>query len=299
MPDAAALLCHVAIEADFHGYFGSLPKTMREWWYRHEREKHGPVRGQFGARSSLLCRDCLGARSIRHAEEDDAVFSAIDAVTSDTPITPRKQERTVWDRLIEEEEIHVTTSIIIAADPTGIIGVNNTLPWRYKADMARFKTLTTDGVVVMGRKTFDSIPVPKTGPMLPNRKIIVVTRNTRAVGNNKIGSRPEVEDRPDYVATSLKEAVLQARSMAHQFGNGKTWIIGGAEVYLGFIAEGLVDEVDFTLVPEVTDIAEGADVVRIPADLLSNFTMVSETANAEDPRLTHRVYRRCSSQESK
>lgn len=195
----------------------------------------------------------------------------------------------------------MTTSIIIAADPTGIIGVNNSLPWagKYKADMARFKAMTTGGAVIMGRKTFDSIPVPKKGVMLPERQIVVVTRDTRAVGNNKIGNRPEVEERPDYVATSLKEAVLHARSIAHQFGNGKTWIIGGAEVYLGSIAEGVVDEVDFTLVPEVTDIPENADVVRIPTDLLSNFTLVSETANAEDPRLTHRVYRRCSSQESK
>lgn len=188
--------------------------------------------------------------------------------------------------------------IIIAADPTGIIGVNNSLPWRYKSDMARFKALTTKHVVLMGRKTFESIPVPKTGPMLPERYMVVVTRDEKACVEGAIGSRPEVSRRPDAIASSVEKGVGVARDLAYSCAEGIVWIIGGAEVYIEAIRRGLVDEVDYTLVPEVKDIPEGSDVVRLPEDLLSNFTLVSESPNAEDPRLTHRVYRRCSSQGS-
>ena len=52
-----------------------------------------------------------------------------------------------------------------------VIGVNNTLPWKLSADLKRFKQLTMGHVLIMGRKTFDSIGRP-----LPGRTTIVVTR---------------------------------------------------------------------------------------------------------------------------
>ena len=63
-------------------------------------------------------------------------------------------------------------SIIAAVSKNGVIGVDNKLPWNLPEDLKRFKELTTNNVVIMGRKTYESIGKP-----LPNRINIVVTRN--------------------------------------------------------------------------------------------------------------------------
>lgn len=178
---------------------------------------------------------------------------------------------------------------IIAADPTGVIGVNNTLPWRYKADMARFKALTSNSTVIMGRKTFESIPQPKSGPMLPTRLVYVITRDISRVTST----------RPDYVATTIENAIHAART-AEKTGSGSSqiWIIGGAQVYVEAVGKGYVDEIDYTLVPAVQSIPEGAEVIRLPETFLNGFYLIDETPNFEDPQLIHRTYRRCSSPQS-
>lgn len=216
------------------------------------------------------------------AAEDERVFSALANLVLAT------KEMKMSDKPI--------VIAIIAADPNGVIGVNNSLPWKYKADMQRFKTLTKDAVVIMGRKTFDSIPITKSGDLLPGRTIIVVTRDTTRDHTN-FGSRPEVSSRPDLICYSVEEAVGHAPRCGGEPGNA--WLIGGAEVYLHAVKAGLVDEIDFTIVPEVTDLPEGADVVKLPTDFLSEYNIVSEEVNSEDPRLIHRRYRKCSSQPSK
>jgi dihydrofolate reductase len=63
-------------------------------------------------------------------------------------------------------------SLIVAMDAQRGIGINNTLPWHFKEDMAHFKRVTTGHPIIMGRKTFDSL-----GRVLPNRRHIVITRN--------------------------------------------------------------------------------------------------------------------------
>lgn len=63
-------------------------------------------------------------------------------------------------------------SIIVAMDRKGVIGVNNTLPWRLSTDLKNFKTLTMGKPIVMGRKTWESIGKP-----LPGRDNVVITRN--------------------------------------------------------------------------------------------------------------------------
>ena len=63
-------------------------------------------------------------------------------------------------------------SIVVAMDEDGVIGRNNTLPWRLPDDLKRFKAITMGKPVLMGRKTFDSIGKP-----LPGRLNIVLTRS--------------------------------------------------------------------------------------------------------------------------
>lgn len=66
--------------------------------------------------------------------------------------------------------------LIVACDPNGGIGYQNKLPWdKIQGDLPRFKQLTEDKIVVMGRNTFDSLPIKP----LPKRANIVISNNTQ------------------------------------------------------------------------------------------------------------------------
>ncbi|MDI6750965.1 MAG: dihydrofolate reductase [Pseudomonadota bacterium] len=100
--------------------------------------------------------------------------------------------------------------IIAAVAKNGVIGKENALPWRLPEDMAHFKALTLGHTVIMGRKTWESLP-PKFRP-LPNRRNVVVTRNV------------------DYAAPGAE--VVHSLDEAVKLGAGGTaFVIGGAELY--------------------------------------------------------------------
>ena len=101
-------------------------------------------------------------------------------------------------------------TVIAAVARNGVIGMDNRLPWQLPADLKHFRELTTGHAVLMGRKTWESLPA-KFRP-LPGRGNIVVTRNGafRAEGAT--------------VATSLPEAVAAA-------SGDEAFVIGGAELY--------------------------------------------------------------------
>jgi len=63
--------------------------------------------------------------------------------------------------------------VVVAVARNGVIGANGTLPWHLPADLRRFKSLTMGLPMVMGRKTFDSLP-----GLLPGRRHIVITRDS-------------------------------------------------------------------------------------------------------------------------
>jgi dihydrofolate reductase len=101
--------------------------------------------------------------------------------------------------------------LIFARARNGVIGKDNTLPWHLPEDLAHFKQTTLGQPVVMGRKTWESLP-PKFRP-LPGRTNIVITRQTSWQAEGAV------------VAHSIEEAVQQCPADAH------VWVIGGAEVY--------------------------------------------------------------------
>ena len=122
-------------------------------------------------------------------------------------------------------------NIILAKASNGVIGHNNQLPWHLPEDMARFKRLTTGWPVIMGRKTWDSLPA-RFRP-LPGRTNIVVTRQTNWMAPG--ASR----------ANSIKDALAQCANVE------QAWVIGGAQIYTA--AEPLADRI------EVTEIAQNFD----------------------------------------
>lgn len=101
-------------------------------------------------------------------------------------------------------------SLIAAIARNRTIGKNNELPWRIPEDTKRFRKLTTGHVVIMGRKTFESIGRP-----LRERTNIVITRDT--------GYRAE----GCTVVHSIEDALKEAKRIERE----EVFVIGGGEIY--------------------------------------------------------------------
>lgn len=103
----------------------------------------------------------------------------------------------------------MTVALIWAQARHGVIGADGGIPWRLPEDSARFRRVTMGGDVVMGRKTWDSLP-ERFRP-LPGRRNIVITRD---IDWSAEGAEP---------ATSLEDALARVE--------GDAWVIGGGQVY--------------------------------------------------------------------
>ena len=102
--------------------------------------------------------------------------------------------------------------MIFACDLNGVIGKNGDLPWRQSTDLQFFKKTTLGKTVVMGRKTWDSLPFP-----LPGRRNIVISRSNR----------------DDVEVMSIEEVRRLAKT-------DDLFVIGGGEIYSIFIEESSV-----------------------------------------------------------
>ena len=103
-------------------------------------------------------------------------------------------------------------SFVAAMGKNKVIGKNNSLPWSMPADMKRFKELTMGKLIIMGRKTFESIGAP-----LPRRINIIITRDH------------EYEAEGCIVAHSADEALNAAKSAE------EAMVIGGSQIYKEFL----------------------------------------------------------------
>lgn len=108
---------------------------------------------------------------------------------------------------------------IVACDLNGCIGNNGELPWHLPADLKRFKELTSGGVVVMGRKTFESLNCKP----LPNRANIVITKDPDFPIKHK-GKGVIFYDEVSF-------AIQKAKYEAILLGLKEVWIIGGQSIY--------------------------------------------------------------------
>ena len=151
--------------------------------------------------------------------------------------------------------------ILVAFDENRVIGKNNTLIWHLPADLQRFKALTTGHVIIMGRKTYESIGKP-----LPNRTTIVITRQA------------EFNSEGIITVHSLGEAILKAKSISRE----DIYIVGGAEIYQLSLAHA-----DQILVTQLHDIFDGdAYFPEIPLDAWEIVEPLSLRANLQSRRQT-------------
>lgn len=103
-------------------------------------------------------------------------------------------------------------SLVVAISENNVIGYGGKIPWRIPEDLKRFKELTLNHSVIMGRKTYESLP-EKFRP-LPQRQNIILTSK-------------EITDQGIYLARSIEEALVLSKT--------DPYIIGGEKVYKQFL----------------------------------------------------------------
>ena len=128
----------------------------------------------------------------------------------------------------------IAVVLIAAVADNGVIGRDNAMPWRLGSDLKRFKALTLDKPVLMGRKTYLSIGKP-----LPGRTNIVVSRDPKFAA-------PEL-----LVAGSLEAGLLVARGEALRRGVNEITVIGGSDIYTQLMP--LADRLEITHVHAAPD----------------------------------------------
>lgn len=144
--------------------------------------------------------------------------------------------------------------LVLARADNGVIGKDGDLPWRLPADLRHFKAITAGHPMVMGRRTFDSLP-----GLLPGRRHIVLTRDMGWTGEG-------VE-----VAHDVESAIALADAPT-------VMVIGGAEIYRLFL--GRADRIELTEVHLETD---GDAVIAYP-----DAAIWRETAREDHPALDGR-----------
>lgn len=110
-------------------------------------------------------------------------------------------------------------ALVVARARNGVIGRDGDLPWRLRSDLQRFKAITIGKPCIMGRKTWESLPLRP----LPGRLNVVLTRDE--------GWGEDGQAKGALVCRTLDEAIEIAREQAQDDGVGEICVIGGAGLF--------------------------------------------------------------------
>lgn len=146
-------------------------------------------------------------------------------------------------------------SLIVAVSEDGAIGDKGNLLWHLSSDLKRFKAITTGHTIIMGRKTYDSLP----NGALPNRRNIVVSRQLKSLKDAEVYS--DIDEA--LKATSDEDIV---------------YIIGGGEIYKETFPR--ADELHLTLVHKSYPEAE----TRFPEWKLTDWNILKQERIGQDEK---------------
>lgn len=141
-------------------------------------------------------------------------------------------------------------SLIAAMANNRVIGIDNKLPWRLPADLAWFKKTTMAKPLIMGRKTWESLPFRP----LPGRKHFVISRDNNYQLSNAKGELLASSQQMVSLAHSLEDAIAAAKEYCQEMArdeqnpDNELMIIGGASIYLEAITR--CDRMYLTLIDE-------------------------------------------------
>ena len=157
-------------------------------------------------------------------------------------------------------------SLIVACSENGVIGRDGDLPWRLPDDLKHFMRETRGHPVVMGRKTYDSLPKP-----LADRTTIVVSRSLKEPSGLDVSFR---------VARSVDEAIAIGAGICEADSVNRLWIAGGETIYRSTLDR--ADEVVRTLVHTRID-----GDTRFPDLDPGDWALESSDHHPADPRHDH------------
>jgi len=112
-------------------------------------------------------------------------------------------------------------TLVVAVAKNGVIGRGGALPWRLSSDLKRFRAATLGKPVLMGRRTWESLPKKP----LPGRPNLILTRD------------PSLKADGAWVFTDLSALLAAGRAMAEAIGAEEACVIGGAELYRAVLAQ--------------------------------------------------------------
>ena len=125
---------------------------------------------------------------------------------------------------------------IVCINNNNNIGNDGDLLYHIKSDLRNFKSITNGHIVIMGRKTFNSLPQKKG---LKGRINIVLTRNN--------GFSIDAENENIYISHSIEDALDICKTL---YSEKKVFVIGGGEIYSEFLSKGLIDKQIITIVDD-------------------------------------------------
>lgn len=160
-------------------------------------------------------------------------------------------------------------NIIFASDKNGVIGCKNKLPWHLPKDLAMFKELTKGATVVMGRKTYESMPFYPKG--LPGRNNVIISRTLKEV--------------PGCMVVDSFETYMRYLDKLDKPEN--IWIIGGAEIY----KQALKHATNIYHTEVETEVTEGDTYFIVPEEELNTFRYLGgKTVTDDSLPFTLKVY---------
>ncbi|MDQ1153573.1 dihydrofolate reductase [Brevundimonas sp. SORGH_AS_0993] len=168
-------------------------------------------------------------------------------------------------------------ALVVARGRNGVIGRDGDLPWRLRSDLQRFKAITIGKPCLMGRKTWESLPLRP----LPGRLNLVLTRDQ--------SYEAEGQSKGALVCATLDEAIEIARETAQDDGADEICVIGGTAVF-----EAALSRARRLYITEVDAAPEGD--ARFPDFDPADWTEVScephEAGEKDDHAFTFRVLER-------
>lgn len=186
--------------------------------------------------------------------------------------------------------------MVCATNKDRVIGVGNRLPWACSEDLRLFKEITTDQIVVMGRKTFESIGRP-----LPNRLNVVITQSE--INKQDFTWSPAARTALLYInvkgMADISELILERlRFLCTKYSKDSVYIIGGSYIYDLFcdhLTHACISFMD-ALVPECSETVKLTDKTWAKIDDLQSLktnekqliqTIIHHDDNKSDPSFVH------------
>lgn len=159
---------------------------------------------------------------------------------------------------------NVSMTAVLAVDEAWAIGKNNTIPWRSSKDMVFFKNLTSGSVLIMGRKTWESLP----NKVLSNRRILVLSSNKALKSEVGRVNRSNKENCTIELLNSIKELSDRCQEMILE---EDFYLVGGGSLY-----RDLFKYCKFAYVTTVKCLIENPDTYFDPTHLSDMIPILKE-----------------------